>query len=85
MQREALLLSHKPQGGEGGFLLTKSRIYKKPIAKNALTILINISHDEEVVKALAEDDDEFLEVLLKKITVCEFGAVGERGLSVSCV
>ncbi|KAF2111857.1 DNA-binding protein-like protein HGH1 [Lophiotrema nucula] len=38
-----------------------------PIAKNALTILINISHDGEVVKALATDD-AFLETLLSRIT-----------------
>ncbi|KAF2271781.1 DNA-binding protein-like protein HGH1 [Westerdykella ornata] len=39
-----------------------------PIAKNALTILINTSgHDQEVLKALAEDD-AFLEVLLSRIT-----------------
>ncbi|KIV90100.1 hypothetical protein PV10_07441 [Exophiala mesophila] len=38
-----------------------------PIAKNALTILINISHDAEILKYLVEDD-AFVEVLLKKIT-----------------
>ncbi|KAJ9607991.1 Protein hgh1 [Cladophialophora chaetospira] len=38
-----------------------------PIAKNALTILINISHDAEVLENLAADD-AFLETLLKKIT-----------------
>ncbi|RMZ90146.1 hypothetical protein DV736_g2614, partial [Chaetothyriales sp. CBS 134916] len=39
-----------------------------PIAKNALTILINLSssQDEEVVKTLA-DDDAFLTTLLKKL------------------
>jgi hypothetical protein len=41
------------------------------IAKNGLTILINISHDTEVLKALA-DDDAFLETLLSRITVCQF-------------
>jgi hypothetical protein len=41
-----------------------------PIAKNALTILINISHDGEVLKSLAKDD-EFLETLLARITVCQ--------------
>ncbi|RAL06652.1 protein HGH1 [Aspergillus homomorphus CBS 101889] len=38
-----------------------------PIAKNALTILINLSADEEVLANLAEDD-AFLETLLMKIT-----------------
>ena len=42
-----------------------------PIAKNALTILINISHDAEVLKSLA-NDDAFLETLLSRITVCQF-------------
>ncbi|KAJ5152830.1 Protein HGH1 [Penicillium canariense] len=37
-----------------------------PIAKNALTILINLSSDEEVLECLASDD-EFLESLLKKL------------------
>ncbi|KAJ5385355.1 hypothetical protein N7517_003266 [Penicillium concentricum] len=37
-----------------------------PIAKNALTILINLSSDEEVLKLLAED--EFVEDLLAKLT-----------------
>jgi len=41
----------------------------KPIAHNAITILINLSHDEEILEVLARDD-AFLEVLLKKITVC---------------
>jgi hypothetical protein len=44
--------------------------YWQPISKNAITILVNLSHDDEVVKTLAEDD-AFLETLLKKITVCE--------------
>ncbi|KAH7139514.1 hypothetical protein B0J11DRAFT_45428 [Dendryphion nanum] len=38
-----------------------------PIAKNALTILINISHDGEIQKALATDD-AFVEALLSRIT-----------------
>ncbi|ERF76676.1 hypothetical protein EPUS_02215 [Endocarpon pusillum Z07020] len=38
-----------------------------PIAKNAIIILVNLSHDENVVNTLAEDD-AFLETLLKKIT-----------------
>jgi hypothetical protein len=45
-----------------------------PIAKNALTILINISSDTEVLKSLAKDD-EFLESLLSRITVCQFTSV----------
>ena len=39
-----------------------------PIAKNALTILINLSADQEVLAHLA-DDDAFLEVLLSKLVV----------------
>lgn len=42
----------------------------KPIAKNALTMLINLSDDPEVLKTLATDDD-FLESLLFRITVCQ--------------
>ncbi|KAH9877376.1 hypothetical protein IAQ61_002741 [Plenodomus lingam] len=38
-----------------------------PIAKNAFTMLINISSDKEVFQALAQDD-AFLEVLLSRIT-----------------
>ncbi|KAH6616794.1 hypothetical protein C7974DRAFT_402455 [Boeremia exigua] len=38
-----------------------------PIAKNALTILINISADLEVLKDIAKDD-AFLELLLSRIT-----------------
>ncbi|KAF2009757.1 DUF383-domain-containing protein [Aaosphaeria arxii CBS 175.79] len=38
-----------------------------PIAKNAFTILINISQDAEVLKSLA-GDDAFLELLLSRIT-----------------
>ncbi|KAJ4377846.1 Protein hgh1 [Neocucurbitaria cava] len=38
-----------------------------PIAKNAFTILINISSDTEVLKDLAKDD-AFLEMLLSRIT-----------------
>ncbi|KAL5120633.1 Protein hgh1 [Pleosporales sp. CAS-2024a] len=38
-----------------------------PIAKNALTILINISSDDEVLNALAKDD-ALLETLLSRIT-----------------
>ncbi|KAL2038776.1 hypothetical protein N7G274_008534 [Stereocaulon virgatum] len=38
-----------------------------PISKNVLTILINISSDQEVLKLLAEDD-AFLETLLGRVT-----------------
>ncbi|KAF3024645.1 hypothetical protein E8E15_009448 [Penicillium rubens] len=38
-----------------------------PIAKNALTMLVNLSGDEEVLKLLAEDD-KFIETLLAKLT-----------------
>ncbi|KAL8996636.1 MAG: hypothetical protein Q9188_006525 [Gyalolechia gomerana] len=38
------------------------------IARNALTILINISTDPEILKSLAEDD-AFLETILSRITV----------------
>lgn len=41
-----------------------------PIAKNALTMLVNISEDGEVLKSLAEDD-AFLESLLRRVTVCQ--------------
>ena len=42
----------------------------QPIAKNVLTILINISVDQEFLKLLAEDD-VFLETLLGRVTVCQ--------------
>lgn len=38
------------------------------IAKNALTILINLSQDEEVLKSLAEDDT-YVECVIGQITV----------------
>lgn len=40
----------------------------QPIAKNALTILINISSDVEALKCLAEDD-AFIESVLSRVTV----------------
>lgn len=49
-----------------------------PIAKNALTILINISADPEVLKDIAKDD-AFLELLLSRITVCQFPRVFGAG------
>lgn len=42
----------------------------QPIAKNALTILINLSSDEEILNNLA-GDDQFIETLLLKLTVGE--------------
>lgn len=65
----------------------------QPIAKNALTILINISSDLEVLKLLAEDD-AFLETILGRITVCQLAQllflhplsiylVSDTGLTVS--
>jgi hypothetical protein len=42
-----------------------------PIAKNAFTILINVSADREVQTSLAKDD-AFLEELLSRITVCQY-------------
>lgn len=41
-----------------------------PIAKNALTMLVNLSEDGEVLNALAEGE-EFLESLLRRVTVCQ--------------
>lgn len=38
------------------------------IAKNALTMLINLTDDEEVIKQCI-DDETFLENLLKRVTV----------------
>lgn len=40
----------------------------QPIAKNALTMLINLCSDDEVLRNLAEDD-QFIETLLNKLTV----------------
>ena len=41
---------------------------KQPIAQHAITILINISSDLEVLQCLAEDD-AFVECLLSRISV----------------
>ena len=49
-------------------LLSDSARWMQPIAKNALTILINISSDADVLKSLAEDN-VFLEWVLLRITV----------------
>ncbi|PGH17524.1 hypothetical protein AJ79_01124 [Helicocarpus griseus UAMH5409] len=38
-----------------------------PIAKNAWTMLVNLSGDEEILKELAEDD-AFLETIMNKVT-----------------
>jgi hypothetical protein len=43
----------------------------KKIAKNALTILINLSTDTEVLEFLATDI-EFVKILLDRLTVCAF-------------
>ena len=40
----------------------------KPISHNALTILVNVSEDSEVVKNLIEDD-VFMDSLLLRVTV----------------
>ena len=56
-----------PHLAAGDFTLTFRLL--QAITKNALTILINISSDTEVLKLLAEDD-AFLESILLRITVC---------------
>ena len=52
------------------------------IAKNALTIMVNLSEDAEVLKSLTEDN-EFLETMLKRVTVCQWlwcdTLIGTRG------
>jgi hypothetical protein len=48
-----------------------------PIAKNAFTILINVSADREVQTSLAKDD-AFLEELLSRITVCQYPYTEQR-------
>ncbi|KAK2760413.1 hypothetical protein FQN54_002483 [Arachnomyces sp. PD_36] len=47
-----------------------------PIAKNAMTILVNLSADEEVLKILAEDE-AFLETLLAKVTNAKDSSANE--------
>lgn len=42
---------------------------RQPIAKNALTILINLSEDKEIVEYLIKDE-VLVESLLSLITVC---------------
>lgn len=42
------------------------------IAKNALTMLINLTDDEEIIKQCI-DDETFLENLLKRVTVRQPG------------
>ena len=49
-------------------VITWSDARSQPIAKDALTILVNISHDTEILKALY-DDEAFLETLILKLTV----------------
>lgn len=41
------------------------------IARDAITILINLSTDRDVLDYLASDK-EFVSVLLDKVTVCQF-------------
>ncbi|TKA60881.1 hypothetical protein B0A49_10466 [Cryomyces minteri] len=50
-----------------------------PIAKNALTMLINISDDQEVLKSLATDD-AFIESLLLRITNAKEPNVNEMAM-----
>jgi len=40
----------------------------KEIVPNALTMLVNLSGDDEVVKSLIDDND-FMESLLRRVTV----------------
>ena len=40
----------------------------EPIANNAITMLVNLSEDQEILKNLAEDE-KFIETLLFQITV----------------
>jgi hypothetical protein len=49
-------------------------IRSQQIAKNALTILINISTDREILECLVKDD-QFLESLLVRLTVCQSPSV----------
>ena len=42
----------------------------QPIAKNALTILINISSDRDVLKTVVEDE-AFIETIIGRMTVCQ--------------
>ena len=44
------------------------------IAKNALTMLINLTDDEEIIKTCV-DDEVFLENLLKRVTVRQLESV----------
>ncbi|MCJ1470603.1 hypothetical protein MMC07_009249, partial [Pseudocyphellaria aurata] len=51
----------------GTFISQLVELLAQPIAKNVLTILINISTNSEVLKCLAEDD-AFLESILLRVT-----------------
>ncbi|KAL2443730.1 Protein HGH1-like protein [Exophiala dermatitidis] len=53
-----------------------------PIAKNALTILVNLSRDAEILENLAADD-AFLDTLLKKITNPKEPAANEIAMLLS--
>ena len=54
----------------------------QPIAKNALTILVNISSDEEVLNNLAKDD-KFVEDLLRRITDMKDSSANEVAMLLS--
>lgn len=54
-----------------------------PIAKNALTMLINLSGDEDVLANLA-GDEAFIETLLMKLTVCACSNSGPPLTSLEC-
>ncbi|EXJ90417.1 hypothetical protein A1O1_03518 [Capronia coronata CBS 617.96] len=53
-----------------------------PIAQNVLTILVNLSHDAEILDNLAADDS-FIETLLKKITNPKETAANEIAMLLS--
>lgn len=42
--------------------------FSQTIAKDALTMLINLSADGQILRFLADDDD-FVELLIAKVTV----------------
>jgi len=60
---------------------TTSIIVEQPIAKNALTMLVNLSIDQEVLTNLAQDD-VFLETLFNKMMVNELRYLPPRVLIV---
>lgn len=52
-------------------IILTSNVAIQPIAKNALTMLINLSEDKQILQNLATDDT-FLESLMLRITVCQW-------------